>query len=309
MPHIIAIENSESQRRQLAEKLADLAKRGWPLAGKHEAQAFSSWQELFSTVIQPGLFAEREAIVIESAESLGPFPEKLAELLEDDKAETQIILVFSGDSKTLKSIAKSITLIKPEAQISPGKRQEWLVGLAKSKKEKISPEAAQLLAESIESLEELRSELQKLAFYADGREIVREDVEALSFDEGGRAQNMFLDGVCENKPREVARAVRHLREGSILPVLAAITNRLRPALLIESFPKKLHTEALKAMDLDPAKKQYAIGKAKNALKHFGAERIKRFIFGAIRLSYLEKTNRAEGWEGFEAIVWELMAKI
>ena len=27
-----------------------------------------------------------------------------------------------------------------------------------------------------------------------------------------------------------------------------------------------------------------------------------------RLSYLEKTNRAEGWPGFELIIWELMKK-
>jgi DNA polymerase III delta subunit len=264
---------------------------------------------MFSTIIQPGLFAEREAIVIEGIESLGAFPENLASLIEDDKADTQIILVLSGDAKPLKAIAQSITLIKPEAQVPPWKRQEWLMNLAKSAKVKIASEAAQLLSDSIESQEELRGELRKLAFYADGREIVRADVEALSFDEGGRSMMMFVDGICDNKPHDVARAIRHLRGDSILPPLSAITNRLRPALILASFPEKVQADALKATDNDPVKKKYAVVKAKSALKHFGAERVKRFMLKAIRLSFLEKTNRAEGWEGFEAIIWELMAKV
>ena len=36
--------------------------------------------------------------------------------------------------------------------------------------------------------------------------------------------------------------------------------------------------------------------------------IKMFMLKAARLSFLEKTGRAEGWEGFELIIWELMAK-
>ena len=309
MPHITAIEYSEAQRRQLAELLEGLAKKGWPLSAKYDAQTFPSWQELFSTIIQPGLFAEREAVVVEMAEALGEFPETLASLLEDDKADTQIILVFSTDTKTLKAITKSITVIKPEAQIPPWKRQGWLLDLAKSEKFKLSADAAQLLADSIESQEELRNEVLKLGLYAEGREITQSDVEALSFDEGGRAMMMFIDGICDNKPRDVARAIRFLRSDSILPILAAITNRLRPALIMSCFPERQHTEALKAADNDPVKKKYAVGKSRSALKNYGAERIKRFMLGAIRLSFLEKTSRAEGWQGFELIIWELMAKV
>ena len=74
------------------------------------------------------------------------------------------------------------------------------------------------------------------------------------------------------------------------------------------FPESLHTEALKAVDSDPAKKKHAVGKAKNALKNYGAECVKIFMLKAARLSFLEKTGKAEGWEGFELIVWELMAR-
>ena len=309
MPHIIAIEYSEAQRRQLAEKLRELEKSGRPLSSRYEAADFPSWQDLLSTVIQPGLFASREAVVVEGAESLEVFPEELSSLLEDENADCVMILVFSTDAKTLKSIASSITLIKPEAQVPPWKRKDWLLTLAKSEGFKLSPDAAQLLADNIESQEELRGEIAKLGLYAGKREITINDVEALSFDEGGRAQMMFIDGICDNKPHDVARAVKFLKDDSILQPLAAITNRLRPALMLSCFPESLHTDALKATDNDPVKKKYAVTKSRNALKHYGAERIKRFMLGAIKLSFLEKTNRAEGWQGFELIIWELMAKV
>lgn len=309
MPHIIAIEYSEAQRRQLSEKISELAKMGWPLNGKYEAQNFGTWGRLFENAIAPGLFAQREVIVVENAETLGDFPEELANFLEDDKADCVIILIFGGDTKNLNAVKKLIDIIKPEAQITPGRRKEWLISLAKAAKFKLSPEAAQLLGESIESQEELRAEINKLALYSCGREININDVENLSFDEGGRAQLKFLDGICDNKPYDIANALKYLRTKPLLPVLAAVTNRLRPALIMTSFQAKYTDEALKAVGNDPAKRNYALMKSRSALKNFGAERIKIFIAKSIRLSYLEKTNFAESWEGFELILWELMSKV
>ena len=283
MPHIIAIEYSESQRRQLKAEIDRLNKSGWPLSAKYDALTFGTWDKLFETAITPGLFAEREAIVVENAEALDVFPEKLSPLVEDDEADIVIILVFSTDTKSLKPIAKEQGF-------------------------KISPDAANLLAESIESQEELRSEILKLGIFADGREITLTDAENLSFDEGGWAMMMLLDGVCANNPNDVARAVNHLRDEPMLPILAAITNRLRPALIISLFRGKYADEALKAAGFDPAKKNYAINKARAALKFFGADRIKMFMAESVRLSFLEKTSRAEGWQGFEAVIWNLMSK-
>ncbi|MBQ9404198.1 MAG: hypothetical protein IJU15_04365 [Synergistaceae bacterium] len=309
MPHLIAIEASESQRRQLNEKIQELSKKGWPLNGRFDSDKFGSWQALFENAITPGLFVERELIVIESADSFGAFPDELINFLEDDKADCVIILVFNNDSKNLKAVKDKIEIIKPEPQVPPWKRQAWLMDLAKQEKFAIAQEAAQLLSESIESQEELRSEIQKLALYADGREITVEDVESLSFDEGGRAQIIFLDSVCDNKPREAARALKYLKAGPLLPVLTALTNRLRPAMIISCFQGKYQDDALKACGYDPAKKNYALIKSRNAMRNFGAEAIKKFMAGSARLSFLEKTNRAEGWQGFEIILWELMMKI
>ena len=308
MPHLIAIEYSEAQRRQLKSEIDRLSKAGYPLSAKYDAETFGTWDKLFENAIAPGLFAEREVIVVENAETLDAFPENLSPLIEDDTADIVIILVFNSDTKTLKPVAKSITLIKPEAQIPLWKRQAWLISIAKEQGFQISSDAANLLAESIDSQEELRGEILKLGIYADGREITLEDAENLSFDEGGRAMLMFLDGVCANKPNDVARALTYLREEPLLPILAAITNRLRPALIISLFRGKYSDAALKAAGFDPAKKSYAINKAKSALKFYGEDRIKIFMAESARLSFLEKTSRAEGWQGFEFIICELMTK-
>ena len=309
MPHIIAIEYSEAQRRQLHDKLTELDKNGWPLSGKYEAANFGTWEKLFETTATPGLFAQREAIVVEDAESFGKFPDTLTPLIEDDKADCMIILILGADTKNLKAIADKTTFIKPEAQIPPWKRKDWVMSLAKEYRFKIAPDAAQLLGESIESQEELRAEVQKLALFAHGHEVNITDIEALSFDEGGKAQLLFLDGICDNKPHDVARALKYLRTSPLLPQLTAITNRLRPALIMSCFQGKSTDDALKASGTDPAKKNYALNKSRNALKNFGADRIKRFMLGAIRLSFLEKTARAEGWQGFELILWEMISKV
>ena len=306
MPHLIAIEKSDSQRRQIAEKLKELEKKNWPLNGRYDAQNFGTWNKLFETAITPGLFTTREAIVIENSETLGEFPQDLASFIEDENADCVLILVFNTDAKNLKAVKNSVEFIKPEAQISVWARPKWLMSLAKEQKFKLDYNAAQLLADSIESQEELRAEIYKLALYAEGRNVNLALVQNLSFDEGGCSLLMFLDGVCENKIFDVARALKYLRkEPSILPVLTAVTNRLRPALMLASFNKNSSDEVLKTLGT----KEYAAKKAEESLKIFGSERIKIFMAKAARLSFLEKTGRAESWQGFELIIWELMARV
>lgn len=302
MPRIIAIENSESQRRQLSETLTSLAKKGWPLTAKYEAQKFGTWNALFENAITPGLFAQREAIVIEEAETLGEFPVQLSSLIENDKADCVMILMFSTDTKNIKTIADKIKIIKPEAQIPTWSRKTWLINLAKEEGFKLSPDASQLLVDTIESQEELRSEIHKLALYSNGREINISDVEDLSFDEGGKAQLIFLDGVCDNKPSDVSRSLKYLRNSPLPVILTAITNRLRPALMMSCF-----SDSDKAVKTTGAR-DYAVRKARAALKIFGENAIKKFMAKAIRLSLLEKTSHSESWQGFELILWELMTE-
>ena len=290
MSRLIVIEGHEGQRRQLAEQLAALSEKGFALAGKLEAgTAFRDWKELFASAGGRGLFDARTVTVAEGAEALGPFPDELASILEDgqegDEAESVVVATFAGDTRKIFSretlALKRILFLKAEASVPPWKRKDWLLGLARERGCRLNPAAAALLGESLESQEELRSELDKLSFYASGREIGVDDVRALSFDEGAKALLQFLDGLCQARHGEVVRSLRHLRsEPSPLRLLAALGNRLRPAVRMSRF----------------------------ALGNFGAEAIKRFMLGAAGLSWREKTSAAGGWPDFELLLWELLRR-
>ena len=308
MPRLVAIEGHESQRRQLEERLSALSREGYALSGKLEAgTAFRDWKELFAIAGSRGLFDARSVTVAEGAEALGPFPDELSPLLEDDGSEAVVIATFAGDTKKIFSketlALKKILFLRAEASVPPWKRKDWLLGLARERGCRLNPAAAALLGESLESLEELRSELDKLSFYASGREIGVEDVRALSFDEGAKALLQFLDGLCLARHEEVVRSLRHLQsDPSPLRLLASLGNRLRPALYLACFPKD-GPAALKAAG---GPREHAVKMSRRALENFGAEAIKHFMLGAARLSFREKTSSAEGWPGFELLLWELL---
>ena len=308
MPRLVVIEGHESQRRQLEEQLAGLSKRDYVLAGKLEAwAAFRDWKELFASAGSRGLFDAKTVTVAEGAEALGPFPDDLSALLEDEAAESVVIATFAGDTKKIFSKEvlglKKILFLRAEASVPPWKRKDWLLGLARERGCRLNPAAAALLGESLESLEELRSELEKLAFYADGREIGPDDVKALSFDEGAKALLQFLDGLCQARHDEVVRSLRHLQsDPSPLRLLAALCNRLRPALYLACFPRD-EAAALRAAG---GPRDHAVRMSRLALDRFGADAVKRFMLGAAGLSWREKTSSAPGWPGFELLLWDLL---
>lgn len=316
MSRLIVIEGHEGQRRQLAEQLAALSKKGFALAGKLEAgTAFRDWKELFASAGARGLFEARTVTVAEGAEALGPFPDELASILEgsleDDPegggAESVVVATFAGDTRKIFSretlALKRILFLKAEASVPPWKRKDWLLGLARERGCRLNPAAAALLGESLESQEELRSELDKLSFYASSREIGVDDVRALSFDEGAKALLQFLDGLCQARHGEVVRSLRHLRsDPSPLRLLAALGNRLRPALYLACFPE----DEAAALRASGGSRDHAVRMSRLALGNFGAEAIKRFMLGAAGLSWREKTSAAGGWPDFELLLWELL---
>ena len=312
MSRLIVIEGHEGQRRQLAEQLAALSKKGFVLAGKLEAGlAFRDWKELFASAGTRGLFEARTVTVAEGAEALGPFPDELASILENgqegDEAESVVVATFAGDTRKIFSretlALKRILFLKAEASVPPWKRKDWLLGLARERGCRLNPAAAALLGESLESQEELRSELDKLSFYASGREIGVDDVRALSFDEGAKALLQFLDGLCQARHGEVVRSLQHLRsDPSPLRLLAALGNRLRPALYLACFPE----DEAAALRASGGPRDHAVRMSRLALGNFGAEAIKRFMLGAAGLSWREKTSAAGGWPDFELLLWELL---
>ena len=309
MPRLIVIEGHEGQRRQMAEQLTALKEAGYSLSGRFEAGGeLSTWRALFESAGARGLFAERQVLVAEGAESLGPFPESLSAYLEGEGADSVVIAAFAADTRKVfpKEVLalKKIVFFKKEPDVPPWKRKDWLLGLARQEGMKLSAGAAALLGESIESTEELRGELAKLGLYAEGREITVGDVQALSFDEGARSQLVFLDGVCQARARDVAHTLKYLRSSPLLPVLTALCNRLRPALFMAAFPRAQEA-ALRAIGMGTGK-DYALRMARNALSSFGPGAIEDFMMKAARLSFMEKTSFSEGWPGFELILWELM---
>lgn len=314
MSRLIVIEGHEGQRRQLAEQLAALSEKGFALVGKLEAgTAFRDWKELFASAGGRGLFDARTVTVAEGAEALGPFPDELASILEDgqegDEAESVVVATFAGDTRKIFSretlALKRILFLKAEASVPPWKRKDWLLGLARERGCRLNPAAAALLGESLESQEELRSELDKLSFYASGREIGVDDVRALSFDEGAKALLQFLDGLCQARHGEVVRSLRHLRsDPSPLRLLAALGNRLRPALYLACFPE----DEAAALRASGGPRDHAVKMSRLALGNFGAEAIKRFMLGAAGLSWREKTSAAGGWPDFELLLWELLRR-
>lgn len=307
MPRLIAVEGHESQRRKLEELLSALSKKGYVLTGRTEATSASGgWSAIFGAARSGGLFDAKRTTVVESADLLGPFPASLADFLEEDNADDVIVAVFAGDSKKTfpKELASRIAFIRADESVPPWKRREWLMNLAHERGTKLDNAAAALLAESIESQEELRSELDKLTLYAGGTSVTIEAVRQLSFDEGGNALLRFLDGVCQARPQDVLNALQYLQaEPSPLPLLTALYNRLRPALYIACFSGRVESKALAAIG---ATREYALRMARGALDAYGPEAVKTFMSGLIRLSYLEKTSFAEGWTGFEVALWRFL---
>ncbi|GHS85035.1 hypothetical protein AGMMS49957_00260 [Synergistales bacterium] len=311
MPRLIAIEGHEAQRRKLEELVSDLTKKGYDLVGKVEAASFksasdSAWTDVLSASRSGGLFSEKTLSVVEGAEALLAFPPALVDCLEGDGAESVVVAVFSGDTKKIftKESLEKIRFIKADAEIKPWERRDWLLRLAKERGVKLDRDAASLLCDFLTSTEELRSELEKLSLAAQSGVVTVETVRRLSFDEGGNSMLRFLDGVCEGRTADVIRALRHLEaEPSVLPLLTALYNRLRPALYMAASSPKTEAGFLSAIG---ATREYALRMARTALRNFGHSGVKLFMLRLIRLSYIEKTGASESWPGFEAALWGLM---
>ena len=316
MPHLLVISAGVSQRRQLAEYISSYDKRGYALPMRFDAKTGKlpgnneiSWNSVFAMSRSGGLFADKQLFVVESAENLGEFPSDLEQfLVSDPEADSVIICVFASEgrggstTKVFSAVAqKSIKFAAKDEAVPPWKRKDWIIRLSKDLGVSIANDAAALLAESIDEQEELRGELAKLADYSRPHQITLELARQLSFDEGGSATLKFLDGFSLGTVEDVVLSLKHLKqEASPLPMITALSNRLRPALYITLF--KNEEEALAALGV----RDYAARMSKQALKNYGKDAIQMFMLELARLSYFEKTNYALGWAGFETALLLLL---
>ncbi|MGI6784852.1 MAG: DNA polymerase III subunit delta [Aminivibrio sp.] len=306
MPRLKALAASGPSGRQfLRETLQELEKKGYLRSG---AAGEDDWSSLISAAGTGGLFDEKRVTVVEGAEKLGPFPDSLDALLDGEDGGNILLLVYeTSPAKIFKpEIRKKVDFLKPETlSVPPWKRKEWVSSLARRMGASIAGDAAAILGEMIDDSGELRSELEKLAQYADGEPITEEMVRQLSFDEGAGRMLAFLDGFCLGRFGEVIGRLDGMKkEESVLPAVTALYNRIRPALYLSLFPNKGGDWVGLVLQI----KDYPLRMSREALRRYPAKSLTELSLGLLALSWKEKTALAEGWLGFEALVARCMGR-
>jgi DNA polymerase III delta subunit len=305
VPRVVIINASEaSQRRLLSETIERYQKKGFMLSGRKEG---GFWQDVLTVGQNQSLFVDRQLLVVESAEDLGPLPKEMAPFFQGDESST-VLLVYEGSpSKYIpREALRYATVLKAdEIPFWPSARLNWLLGLCKNEGIKIDREAASLLVEWIEDGEELRSEIMKLGFFAKGQVISPEIVKALSFDEGRNSLLRLLDGLCQGDREEILKAFPHLRDSMpFLPLVAAIYNRFRPVLYQAFFPSLPEKQLTSFLNI----RNYAWKMAAEAKKNYSKEDLSRFLVELIAFSYGEKTGLGKGWLGLETSILKLLSQ-
>lgn len=306
MPRLKALTASGAAGRQfLRETLEELEREGYLRAG---ASGEEDWSSLISAASTAGLFDEKRVTVVEGAEKLGPFPDSMATLLDDEDGGNVILLVYeSSPVKLFKpEIRKKVDFLKADTpSIPPWKRKEWLLAQSRRMSAVLADDGAAILGEMMDDPGELRSELEKLAGYADGGPITGEMVRQLSFDEGSGRMLTFLDSFCQGRFGEVLQCLDGMKkEESVLPAATALYNRLRPALYLGLFPDK----GAEWVSLVLQIKDYPMRMSREALRRYPAKALADLSLGLLNLSWKEKTGLAEGWLGFEALLARCMER-
>ena len=305
MPRILVIPSAGAAgRRLLSETVRDLEGKGYPLCGAAEGGA---WPDILAAGRTRGLFEEKRAVVVEDADQLGIFPPELAPFVEGEDAMEALLLMLEGDpKKTFPSeVLKKIVLIKAEAvPFWPSARRGWLMEVARRKGIALSTAGAALLVEILEDPEEIRSELEKLGACASGGVVDEEMVLALSFDDGRNRMLAFLDAFCRDSAEDVVSCMEHLRkESSVLPLLTALYNRLRPAVYLGIFPGGDMESVQKSLEI----RDYPMKMAREALRHYSEKALQALFLQLLAISWKEKTSFPEGWPAFETALLECLA--
>lgn len=287
----------------MLDTLAKLERDGYAREGAGETP---DWTSLISAGRTDSLFGEKKVIVVEGAEGLGPFPEAQEEFLEGEGADQVILLVYeSAPTKLFGAGArKKVQFLKSDTgSLPPWERKRWLLSLAGELSVHLSDEGAAILADMLDDRGELRSEVEKLGEYAEGGEVTGDMVKALCFDEGRSRLLSFLDGFCQGRPGEVFASLEYLkREDSVLPLVTALYNRIRPALYLGMFPHMGGDWVKLVLQI----KDYPLRMAREALRRYSPQAIGELAAGLLGLSWREKTGAAEGWFGFEALLARCM---
>ena len=158
------------------------------------------------------MMADRRIVVIRDASALKKDPRKVLDrYLEKPSPDILVIMVETSGGKTDKELSRNSTPLEFE-HLSADRIPRWISHYASTQfGAKISAEAADLLQIAVGTdLHQLVSELDKLASFANGREITEDDVGAVVGVRRGETMADFLDQVAR---RDVSKALE------LLPVI------------------------------------------------------------------------------------------
>ncbi len=152
------------------------------------------------------MLADRRILVIKDASALKKDARKILDrYLVKPSSDVLVILVESSGGKTDKELAKNATPLEFE-YLTAERIPRWISHYASAHfNTRISADAADLLQTAVGTdLHQLVSELDKLASFANGREIEEKDVTAVVGVRRGETMADFLDGVAT---RNVTKAL------------------------------------------------------------------------------------------------------
>lgn len=301
---IVITGSGSAQRGLLAGCMEELRGKGFETFERFSGE---TWQDLVDVLQTGGLFEDRRAVVVESADQLGPAPEGLFTESPGNDPAVVCILVWEKDAhKGLTALPKgSFEIRKPEkVPFWIEGRIQWLDKEARSRKIKMTRGAVQLLAEWVEEPEVLLAELQKLGIAAEGAEVDEALVEALVVDEGGKQMLALLDGLCRGEASTVIQALSSLRRREEpLKIISALHKRMRIAMYLSRVTPALGQTLDSALEVKP----YQGKMAKRAAAVFPKRAVRDFVLSMARESAAIKSGLGRGWDGIELEILRLLS--
>lgn len=306
MPHLrLIVASGTGQRRLLEETVTEFKKKGYQLTARQEG---GEWVALLSENMSGGLFDENRLIVVDAAVLLGALPHNLESMLEK---ESSVVIVLVYETDPVKFFSKDAigrcTVVKPFGFPRwPRERQIWVANLAKEMKVNITRDAVAMLVEHLDDPEEIRSQLISLSMLRRDGAVTAEDVDRLCLDDGSRNLLRILDalctGDCVTSIRSLAAMESISKNTDIIPLVAALHNRMRLAWYYAMYPDRgeMFASALGAKD-------YAWKMALQASRKYTPSAIGRFVKGLIRINICEKSGTGAGWASLETLIIELLA--
>lgn len=183
------------------------------------------------------LFAAAKILFVRRADEL-PAPEALAELIPNGLAENYLVLEaekLDKRSKLYKTLEKHAVvqeLAKPDRRSLPKLVQELL----QEQQLRVTPAGVKYLLASVEPEPgRLAREIQKLAVYAQGRELDVPELKELLFSDQGESVLQFLDSLGERR-RQSLRELRDLLRSGEDPnkIFFMIVSQVRHLLTIKA---------------------------------------------------------------------------